>query len=970
VKDLGKIGLQPDISRAVWFFLLVVVLFSMVVADAALAVERNRKNLLKIQLRSDKKKHSSRVVMRLNQGGYYETEEDHENRKLIIKLFEFNNFGAQPVKVLDDPLVKGVNVSKKEQYLEIAIYLRIDSYTLKVSLFESPPMCVVDIKATESVAKISSLPKKPVAVVSPGISEPEVEGQSESDPESKSTIKNELPDRVGSEGEPGKTETTPESVSVLPPTVVPVQEKPQPLPLLKSASDSRSEPAEPSLQVDPESKPETPIPEAIAELPAAEAAGSSASEPVAAPKEAQPVVDRAEEAALLLPTESSVSEAESESVATIIEPPPGQELFDQGLKAYQEEDYVAAEEFFSQLVDSFPDTLLNIPAQFRRFDARAQAAIASGGNRDRLAQVIDEFLSAVRLHEDHQEAPWAYLQVARLYEKMEFFYEAAGVYKALLKRYPESSFAAAANFALARLNFSLKRYQNAYDDFSNLLKRQPEGGFSVYAHYYRANALTYLGDARQALDEYRVGLEKDPDFLQRDPLSLYLLGSAYHRLLRYPEAKEYFLTMRNLFPENENTPQALAKIGEILVLEKKLPEAMLMFSTVVKEYPGSEGDIVSRLKMAILGEDPKVRQKLVPINQAYADLLASEVAYSYLIDRHPESPFTDIVRLNLGQLYFRQNQYEKARQVLGHMLTRRLEPGLREVTFTTLRKTIFAEIEELYKKGEYGSIVALQHEYSDDFLSRPGAVYPFLWVGEALHKEGLENGALEVFREVTKLKPTPEQKLIINWGIGDLLLGLERFDEAESFIGALNLKKMPPKWRARMLLLKVRLLQHRGLVREALELLDNVKEEIPEAAIAERVEMAVLEADLLILSDAQGEALEALRRAVTLSFMYPQKVKVDQRLLLGYRLGRMLYEEKNYAAAAAWFAKLTLLAPVTEVAELLYWQLRCQIGLSKGDSIDEFLLRLQKEYPESSWTASAATAVKDFRWQQESRSLK
>jgi hypothetical protein len=157
---------------------------------------------------------------------------------------------------------------------------------------------------------------------------------------------------------------------------------------------------------------------------------------------------------------------------------------------------------------------------------------------------------------------------------------------------------------------------------------------------------------------------------------------------------------------------------------------------------------------------------------------------------------------------------------------------------------------------------------------------------------------------------------------------------------------MPPKWRARMLLLKVRLLQHRGLVREALELLDNVKEEIPEAAIAERVEMAVLEADLLILSDAQGEALEALRRAVTLSFMYPQKVKVDQRLLLGYRLGRMLYEEKNYAAAADWFAKLTLLAPVTEIAELLYWQLRCQIGLSESEPIDELLLRLQQEYPE------------------------
>ena len=708
------------------------------------------------------------------------------------------------------------------------------------------------------------------------------------------------------------------------------------------------------------------VTEEVAKPPIAVSVDKPESEPL--PPATESVVDQAEELSPALPVESS--SVKPETVASTIDPLAVQELFDQGLKAYHEEDYVAAEGFFSQLIDSFPDSSLNIPARFRRFDARSQAVLVDGGNRDHLATMIDEFLIAVRTYEDHPEALWAFLQVARLYEKMEFFYEAAGVYKALLTRYPESRFAAAANFALARLNFSLKRYQNAHDDFSSLLKRQPEGGFSVYAHYYRANALTYLGKARQALNEYRVGLEKDPDFLQRDPLSLYLLGSAYHRLQRYSEAKEYFLMMRNLFPENKHTPQALAKIGEILILEKKLSEAMLMFTTVVKEFPGSEGDVVSRLKMAILGKDLQTRQKLKQVNENYTDFLDSEAAYHYLIDHHPESPFTDIARLDLGRLYFRQGQYEKARQVLDVMLTRRLEPGLREVAFTTLKKAIFAEIEKLHKEENHEIIVALQHQYGDDFLSRPSAVYPFLWVGEALHKEGFKTGALEVYREVAKLKPKSRQKLIINWGIGDLLLGLERFDEAESFLATLALKDLPPVWRARMLLLKVRLLKHRGLVREALELLDDVKEDMIEMAIKERVDTAVLESDLLLLEEHEGQALEALRRAVTLAFIHPQEIESDQRLLLGYRLARMLYQEKKYAAADAWFAKLALLAPVPEMAELFYWQLRCQIGLVREEQVDALLLRLQKDYKESPWTVSAQTTVKNFKWQQESRSLK
>ncbi len=953
MKQWGKSEFQLILSRGGWLFLMVLVLVMMVGPERASAIERNRKNLLKIQLKSDKKGAKSRVVMRLNQGGYYETEEDHENRKLIIKLFEFHNFGAQPIKVLDDPFVKGVNVSKREQYLEIAIYLRIDSYSFKVSLFESPAMCVVDIKVNEPVVR-SDPPAKKLAVADPAPVAADSEVKETPVPEVKTESESK------NEAEPGSTEITSEPTSTLLPTVSSIKEEPRQALLSEPASKLPESPA----QVESESvRSES---EEIDEPALAVSLEKPEIEPLPSTDEAE--VDQAKELPPALPAENL--DAESGVADAEIEPLPGQELFDQGLKAYQEADYVAAEGFFGRMIDSFPDSSLAIPAQFRRYDARAQAVLADGGNRDRLAGVIDEFLLAVRAHEDHPEAPWAFLQVARLYEKMEFFYEAAGVYKALLKRYPESRFAPAANFALARLNFSLKRYQNAYDDFSDLLKRQPEGGFSVYAHYYRANALTSLGKARQALNEYRVGLEKDPDFLQRDPLSLYLLGSAYHQLQRYLEAKEYFLMMRNLFPENENTPQALAKIGEILVLEKKPADAMLMFTTVVKEFPGSEGDIVSRLKMAILGEKPKARQKLEQLNENYTPFLNSEAAYRYLIEHHPESPFTDIARLDLGKLYFSQGQYEKARRVLALMLARRLEPGLRDVAFKTMKKTIFAEIKKLYKEENYEAIVALQQEYGDDFLSRPGAVYPFLWVGEALHKEGFKTGALKVYREVAKLKPVFGQKLIINWGIGDLLLGLEKYDEAESFLATLALKDLPTVWRVRMLLLKVRLLQHRGLVVEALELLNKIKQEIAESEIKERVDMAVLEADLLLLLEDKTQALEVLRRAVTLAFMHPQEVEIDQRLLLGYRLARMLYAEKKYDAAGAWFAKLSLMAPAPEIAELLYWQLRCQIGLFQEDKIDVILLRLQQDYKESSWTASAQTAVKGFKWQQERRSLK
>ncbi|MCK5679331.1 hypothetical protein KAI46_00795, partial [bacterium] len=395
-----KIGFWQSFSRFSRFLILVMVGLMLVRLEPASAIERNRKNLLKIQLKTDKKSAKSRIVMRLNQGGYYETEEDYENQKLLIKLFEFHNFGAQPIKLVNDPLIKGVNISKKELYLEIAVYLRIDSYSFKVSLFESPAMCVVDIRATEPATKVTSPVKKTAAKILP------VTAESESPPEE---IENREPAAV----QPEMVEEIPKPELILSSTSSPVKEEikqPPSTEFLEPITQVKSDPLPITTEKITDSLavvlPESPESESVSPLPT-ELVGDLEKESPPATLVEIPVVEFGIEI-----------EAEKETADPKIDLLSGQELFDQALKAYQEEDYVAAEEFFSQLIDSFPGSTLNIPAQFRRFDARAQAVITASGNRDRLAGVIDEFLNVVRIHEDHSEAPWAFLQVARLYEKM------------------------------------------------------------------------------------------------------------------------------------------------------------------------------------------------------------------------------------------------------------------------------------------------------------------------------------------------------------------------------------------------------------------------------------------------------------------------------------------------------------------------------------------------------------------------
>ena len=942
-----------------WLSLLLTLLLLLAaVVPPAAAIDRKHKSLLSLKLRTNKKKGKCRIVLRLNEGGFYETEEDSEKHRLLIKLYDFRNFGARPVRLVDDPIIKGVDIEPKEQYLEIAIYLKVAHYRYEVSLFEKPAMCVVNVMAAEKLVERSSPPT------------PNLTDKATAANEEKTAAADTKPVQSPVAKQPSaKTVPTPPS-------------KPVAEPPASASSKSQPEIKTPSL-TSSSTAPKT--------IPATEATPQP-SFMTPTPQAQSPDVSQAPETAAVMPS-TAAREQQSESTSSAVAPPrvpaagvakaptkplppppptvapvPGQKLFDQGLKAYQQGDFTAAAAAFAQVVAHYSDSPLAVPARFRKLDSRAQALLLTNGSRRQIVKVIEEFLAAARKWSDHPEAPWAFLQVARLYEKIEFYYEAAGIYRALLERFPTSPLAPAANFSLARLNFKLKRYQQAYDQFSRLLEKYPQRGFSTYAHFYRANTLYYLNRLGEALKEYRTGIAQNADFLRGDPLSLYLLGCTYHQLKRYPEAKEYFLMMRNLFPDNEYTNRALAKIGEILVEEKKPAQAMLMFTTVVREFPGSEGDVVARLKMAILGENAELQRRLVKINSSYAPLLDSEKAYRYLIDKHPDTPFTDIARLHLGRLLFRQAHYSKSREVLEEMLTRRLAPGLRDAAFTTLKQVIYAEIESDYQNGAYQEIVVLQNRYRDDFLSQPSAVYPFLWIAEALSRCGLTAAALKVFQVLRPLavknKASLKTRCRIEYGIAAALAELKHWEELQTLLAEMQSSSWPSPWRERMRLLQVRLLASRGRVREALRRLEKFESEA-HLGVDEEVELGALRAELNRRKGAKVSALLALEKAVNLAFSHPDEVSSQQRFLLGYRLATWYYQAKKYQSALDMFAKLPLLAPAEELPELLFWQLRCQLKLKHEESGRKLLKRLERDFPDQSWTASARNLMKEYRWRQE-----
>jgi len=863
------------------------------------------------------------VVLQLSSAGFYEVDNKPDDAILSIKLFDFSR-GKIPLRQLvDERLIKGIQISQEEQYLQVQLSLNTSQYQYRAHLFKSPPMLVIDIKSRQVTSEEESVSinetKKPDEQAKIQEPEPDVaeipEEKSLTAPETGATSK---PETAGMESiKPAETDIVPPSTINLTEPEAPMSEKP-------IFSESRSlSPAENELLTD---KP-------IAEKP-----------------------------------ESGPSEEKIVSTsATEIKADPGRELYEQGLQHYLKGELEKAMETFIRLVTLFPHSSLVPKALFRYNDALARQE--NSGNSRNLHHLIDNYLQVVRKYSRDSDAPWALLQVGRAYESMDFDYEAEGVYQALAHQYPQSRFAAAAWYETARINYSLKRYRKALRAYEQLVEEYPERGFSIEAEFYQAHCLYHLGDFTKALSRYQSALKRTPEYLQADPQTIYLLGSCYLSLKKYQQARDYLLLMRNLFPENDFTNLALAKVGDSLLTQGKFAEGVAFLAMVIKEYPETDGEIIARLAMARLGvENPGLAGR--PELRPYAEFLDSQQAYGLIADNYPDNPLSNVARLRLGRLLYKRCDYAGARQFFDQLILPQVDHDIRSVALAEMRKVIYNELRGDYQQKKYAAMVALQKRYGNNFLPRPTGMYPFFWLAEAMRHQGLYAGALKLYGSLQGFKPSKEEFLAITWGMASCHLFLGQVKDAAGLLQPLAMDDLENSWWIKMMLLKAEIMIREGENPAALKLSVEIRSRLPARQITERVFLMSMMGEAYSNEGEIDAAIASYREAVSLANAQPQMVDVAHRVTLTSALARILFVKGDYQASLARFRQASLLMNRHEnLAELLYWQSLCHARLGQKKELDRIINTLKSCYKNSDWTSLAISNLKDYQWKTGSRNL-
>jgi outer membrane protein assembly factor BamD len=220
-------------------------------------------------------------------------------------------------------------------------------------------------------------------------------------------------------------------------------------------------------------------------------------------------------------------------------PDPDKFLFEEGTTALNERRWLVSREFFRDLIDTYPQSRYRADAKLGIGDTYLGESSAESS-----VLALNEFREFLAYYPTHERVDYAQYKLG-----MTHFYqmqsadrdqtetrEAVRELTLFVERNPQSALIEEGRARLREAKDRLSQYE-----------------YNVGYHYFRSR--WYPG----AVDRFRVLLERDPEFTNRDAVYFYL-GECYMKAGRPAEALPYFDRLVKEFEQSEHLVEAQKRI--------------------------------------------------------------------------------------------------------------------------------------------------------------------------------------------------------------------------------------------------------------------------------------------------------------------------------------------------------------------------------------------------------------------------
>src|SRR5262249_2515278 len=188
-------------------------------------------------------------------------------------------------------------------------------------------------------------------------------------------------------------------------------------------------------------------------------------------------------------------------------------------------------------------------------------------------------------------------------------------------------------------------------------------------------------------------------------------------------AQRSYTAFLQRYPEHSSNHLIAARVADILRTQEHYRAALEAYVVVVQGYPGSEGAIISQIRMAELGTS---LPDLLPAGDEprYAAYRHPLETLRRLTSDYPFSPLADVARFKSAAILLQQQDIAAALDLLQQLLRRPLPDALRRDVEQQLRQALGRQLEAYQRQGAFFDVLRTFFAYK-----------PSLPPGEAGHPD-------------------------------------------------------------------------------------------------------------------------------------------------------------------------------------------------------------------------------------------
>ncbi len=457
----------------------------------------------------------------------------------------------------------------------------------------------------------------------------------------------------------------------------------------------------------------------------------------------------------------------------------------ESINAYQAQNWSGAIENLDNLIKTYPDG---------RYSERAYFLLAKAYEQYYSKSILDHFAEIKKHYEDasfkfpvSEYVPEAFLGIGNLLFETENYYESLAYYNLVIKKAKGSILAARALMQKTKIMLLTKRKKEALSIsvvLEDTVSRFPDMPVKTEAKILIAKILYEMNKFRKSRNILSELLRANPRHIYQYPVISLYLGYNYFQLEDYKRSRENLLRFYNSHPDQKMIHLILTQIGDAYQNEGLVEEAERFYRLVLRRYPGTEGSVISKIRLAEQQEENPLavqREIVPPVNILDEDVALATEFYKEIInnplDKKDGNPLTQLALLKLSIVYQKEKKYKKSIEYLKKLFEEYPESNLRKEGEHAFVRTIDGFFKEEMKEKKYSSIINF-YMSEKELISTVNAPELFISIARALVHQNFEDMGTEMFARADPLLADEEKPADLLFLLGRQLYNREKYESA------------------------------------------------------------------------------------------------------------------------------------------------------------------------------------------------